>query len=120
MPAAHAADRLAAAHGEMTRACELLIVSSPEALDLCQNALERAVFELREFQPGGQSVSTDPTAKRYARNLRSEVLRAARLLENLAHFYNGWERILGSMTAGYTASGDPAPVSRQGRLCFRG
>jgi hypothetical protein len=75
---------------------------------------------LTELRPQGAEVSTDSEVKSQARALRVEILPVSRLLQNLANFYRGWERILGTMSAGYTAAGDPAPVTRTGRLCCRG
>ena len=104
----------------MQRACDLLIAPTPEAMDSCQNALQRALSELTEFRSRIKEISAGEATQRLACGLRTEVLRAARLLQNLAGFYRGWERILGTMTAGYTASGEPAPVTRLGRLNCRG
>jgi hypothetical protein len=115
-----AAERLEAARSEMQRACDLLIAPTPEAMDSCQNALQAALSELVEFRSKIREISAGEATQRLAHGLRSEVQRAARLLQNLAGFYRGWERILGAMTAGYTASGEPAPVTRLGRLNCRG
>jgi hypothetical protein len=120
MTAAHGAERLAMARSEVTRACALLIAPTPEALRTCQGALERAVEALSELRSPPADFREDPAVPPQARALRIEVLRAGRLLQNLAKFYRGWERILGAMSAGYTSNGDPAPVSRMGRLCCRG
>lgn len=120
MPAAYTAERLIATRSEVSRACDLLIASSPETLDACQNALQSAVTELIEFKAQVKTGPDDAGVRAIAQGVRAEVLRAARLLESLAAFYHGWERILGALTAGYTASGNPAPITRQGRLCFRG
>ena len=114
------AERLAAARAEVDRACNLLIASTPEALNDCQNALERAVAALEEFRSYCQEVPPDPGAKSLAQALRRDLARPRRLLENLAAFYRGWERILGTMSGGYTANGAPAAVARQGRFCCRG
>jgi hypothetical protein len=114
MTAAPCAERLAAARGEVKRACDLLIAPTPDALNSCQEALERAVSALMELRAQCREVPAGAGA------LRAEILGARRLLQNLAGFYRGWERILGTMSAGYTAGGDPAPVSRIGRLCCRG
>ena len=116
MDAARGAERLATARSEVHRACELLIASSPEALNNCQEALERAVNALKE----SQEVPPEPGARPLALTLKTEVLRARRLMEGLATFYKGWERILGTMSGGYTSNGAPATVTRQGRLCCRG
>ena len=119
MASAHAAERLVAARSEVKRACDLLIAPSPTALEGCQNALQRAVSELTEYRKH-REVPEVPTVRHLAYGLRSEVLRASHLLKSLAQFYSGWERILGAMTAGYTASGDPGTVTRVGRLNCQG
>src|SRR5271157_5867281 len=115
MPAAPAEDRLVAARAEVKRASELLVDASPEAFAGCHGALERAVSELADFRSQCAAVPGSAGARSMALGLRTEVLRAARLIENLAAFYRGWERILGAMSAGYTASGDAAPVARRSR-----
>jgi hypothetical protein len=119
MTAAPGAERLAKARAEVNLACNLLIAPTPDALIGCQDALERAVSALRDFRSGCQEVHAVPGDHAIVRALRAEVMRASRLLQNLARFYRGWERILGAMSGGYTASGNPAPVARQGRLCCR-
>jgi hypothetical protein len=111
---------LGAAQSEVKRACNLLITPTPEALNHCQDALARAVSALTEFRSQCEEVPAGSAVMAMACALRVEVLRARRLLENLASFYRGWERIFGTMSAGYTAGGDPAPVARKGRLCCRG
>jgi len=120
MSAATVAERLLAARSEVRRACDLLIAPTPEALNGCQDALERAISQLADLRPQCRDLPAGAGARSTACALRTEVQRAARLLQSLARFYNGWERILGTMSGGYTASGDPAPVARIGRLCCRG
>jgi hypothetical protein len=120
MSPAPGAERLAAARSEVNRACDLLIAPTPEALNTCQESLERAISALKEFRSQCGDVPADSGVKSIARALQAEVLRAGGLLQSLASFYRGWERILGTMSAGYTAAGDPAPVARVGRLCCRG
>jgi hypothetical protein len=120
MPVESSAARLAAARLEVRRACELLVEASPEALERCQGALEHAVSELGEFQSKCSAVTEIATARSTAHGLRAEVRRAAGLLQSLADFHHGWARILGAMSLGYTSTGDPATVGRQGRLYCRG
>ena len=120
MTAAPGAERLVAARLEVKRASHLLIAPTPEALQSCQDALEHAVSALTDFRSRGVEVPADGKVRSLAGALRTEIRTARRLLQNLAGFYRGWERILGSMSAGYTAGGDPAPVTRVGRLCCRG
>jgi hypothetical protein len=114
--AAPAAERLEAAQFQVKRVCGILIAPTPEAFNSCQAALETAVFELREFRSAGPERSHASSLA----CLRAEVLRAGRLLENLAGFYRGWERRLGTMSGGYITGGNPAPVVRAGRICCRG
>ena len=120
MPAAHADERLVAAHSEMKRASDLLIAPSPDAWIACQEALDRAISQLSDFRTEVQQISVGAGDRSLACDVRAEVLRASQLLQNLSSFYRGWERILGTMTAGYTANGDPAPVARNGQLCCKG
>jgi hypothetical protein len=118
MDAAPGTERLAIARSDVHRACDLLIASTPEALNDCQNALARAVSVLHDFRRN--EISPSPGLTTIARALKAEVVRARQLLENLSSFYKGWERILGAMSGGYTSSGAPAAVDRQGRFCCRG
>jgi hypothetical protein len=120
MEAARGAERLATARSEVHRACELLIASSPDALNDCSEALQRAAAILREFRADIREYPQGPDARPLALQLKSDVLRAGRLMERLAVFYRGWERILGAMSGGYTSNGAPAAVDRQGRICCRG
>lgn len=119
MDAARGAEQLARVRSEVHRACELLIASTPEAINNCQEALQRAVAILQGFRPDIGEYPQGFDAGAFGLALKSDVLRAARLLENLAGFYRGWERILGAMSGGYTSKGAPAAVDRQGRLCCR-
>jgi hypothetical protein len=118
MDAAPGAERLAIARSEVHRACDLLIASTPEALDDCQDALARAVSVLHDFRRN--QVPPSPGLTALARALKADVARANHLLQRLARFYKGWERMLGTMSGGYTSSGAPAAVARQGRFCCRG
>ena len=120
MDAGRGAERLATARLEVHRACELLIASTPETLINCQEARERAVSILRELRADIREYPPGPDARPFALKLKSDVLRAGRLMEGLASFYKGWERILGAMSGGYTSNGAPAAVDRQGRFCCRG
>jgi hypothetical protein len=120
MDAARGAERLATAQSEVHRACEQLIASTPEAINNCQEALERAVAILQEFRADIGEYPQGPNARAFSLTLKSDVFRARRLIENLARFYRGWERILGAMSGGYTSSGAPAAVDRQGRFCCQG
>ncbi|HUI55077.1 MAG TPA: hypothetical protein VLY04_08905 [Bryobacteraceae bacterium] len=120
MPAAHAAERLAAVRSEVERACGLLVAPSHDSLNLCQIALQRAAVELADGRFDWQQARLDPELRSHLRGLHAGVARAAILLKNLAAFCHGWDRILGTMSAGYIPGGGSAPVVRQGTVCCRG
>jgi hypothetical protein len=117
---APAAERLAMARSDVNRACNLLISPTPEALQTCHEALQSAVAAMRQYRDQSMQSRGDIAANADVRALRSEIHRAGRLLQNLQNFSRGWERILGTMSGGYTAVGDPAPVFRVARLNCRG
>jgi hypothetical protein len=52
--------------------------------------------------------------------IRAKVRLTGRLLENAADYHLKWNRILGSMLQGYTATGEPPTVARPGRLAVEG
>lgn len=120
MAAAPCAERLAMARSDVSRACDLLIAPTPQALESCQEALRRAVAAMAEFRAQHKELPIEAGATPIVRGLQAEIRRARQLLQNLANFYHGWERILGTMSGGYNSKGDPAPVARLGRLCCRG
>jgi hypothetical protein len=120
MPAADTAGHLSAARSEVKRACHLLEAPSPASLEASSSALERAVSGLNDCRRGIRPGVPDADVRAKIRQLRAELRHAGRLLESAADFYRGWERILGAMSGGYTAGGEPAPVSRTGKLYCQG
>jgi hypothetical protein len=120
MPAADTAEQLSAARLQVKRACHLLEAPSPASLEASSSALERAVSGLNDCRHGIRPGVTDTDAIAKVRQLRAELRHAGRLLESAADFYRGWERILGAMSGGYTAGGEPAPVARTGKLYCQG
>jgi hypothetical protein len=120
MAAAPGAERLAMARSDVSRACNLLIAPTPQALTTCHEALRQAVATMSELRSQKTDPQLDPDTLPAVQGLKADIRRAGRLLQNLADFYRGWERILGTMSGGYMANGNPAPVSRQGRVCCRG
>jgi len=120
MAAAPGAERLSMARSDVRRACDLLIAPTPQALTSCHEALRQAAIAVSEFRSHQTKPPFDPATLPTAQGLHADIRRARQLLQNLANFYRGWERILGAMSGGYTANGDPAPVTRQGRVCCRG
>ena len=120
MPAADTAEQLSAARLQVKRACHLLEAPSPASLEASSSALERAVSGLNDCRRGIRPGVPDADVRAKIRQLRAELRHAGRLLESAADFYRGWERILGAMSGGYTAGGEPAPVSRTGKLYCQG
>jgi hypothetical protein len=120
MPSADTAEPLSAARSEVKRACHLLEMPSPVSLEASASALERAVAGLNDCRRGILPGVTDTGIGAKVRELRAELRHAGRLLESAADFYRGWERILGALSGGYTAGGEPAPVLRTGKLYCQG
>jgi hypothetical protein len=120
MPAADTAEQLSAARLEVKRARDLLEAPSPGSLEASSSALERAVSGLNSCRRGMRPGLTDADLIAKVRQLRTELRHAGRLLESAADFYRGWERILGVMSGGYTAGGEPARVARTGRVHCEG
>jgi hypothetical protein len=120
MPAAEVVERLLAVRSEVDQACNLLISPSPTALDSCSHLLETAGSRLAELQPQLHQGAGNPAAQQEARRLRTAVMCAKVLLQNASSFHVNWGRLLGALSAGYNERGDPAPVSRHGRICLQG
>jgi hypothetical protein len=120
MPAVDTAEHLSAARSEVKRACHFLEAPSPASLEASSSALERAVSGLNDWRCGIRPGLADAHFAAKVRQLRAELRHAGRLLESAADFYRGWERILGAMSGGYTAGGEPAPVARTGKLYCQG
>jgi hypothetical protein len=120
MAVPEAADGLDAASLGVRRACDLLVTPFPETLNACEAALRNAATDLAHSKTGFREERSRADLLLKARQLRADVLRASRLLRSAADFYFGWERILGAMSGGYTASGEPASVEHGARICCRG
>jgi len=122
MPNGEDAKTLAEVRAEVQRACDLLRTPTPAAVDLCAAVIGAAISRLgawrKRFQ--GHDRADGRLALGEAARLSAAVRRAGRLLESAAFYHAGWRRALGSLCAGYTASGAPADAARPGRLYVRG
>jgi len=116
MLAADSRESLSAARSDVRRACELLEGSSPQSLEASSSALRSAIAGLNGCRHDLRPCLPDAHLADTIREFRREVRNAGRLLESAADFYRGWERILGTMSGGYMAGGEPAPVTRPGKL----
>jgi hypothetical protein len=120
MSATDLAGRLGAASAGMDRVLEGLVVASPEVLEGCAGQIEQVCRQMSEVsgKPGGHRGDTAALAA--ARQLRTKIQRARRLLDNVYRFHMGWGRLLGARTGGYLPGGQAAPVLSAGRLYMRG
>jgi hypothetical protein len=91
---------------------DALVKGGPAEIEQCLPGLEAAARVLRNSEPA-------PGTRADLEGLRNELSRAARLIQHGESLWRGWARILGS-AAGYTAGGEPAPLSAPSQLSVRG
>lgn len=111
--------RLKAARAIVERACELLIMASPQSLDRCAAVLEKAVAAVKECRPLLAEDLEQAGCRRETHRLRLAVRCATQLLENAARFQLQWDRTLRAMT-GYDGRGEPAQLEPGWRVLARG
>jgi len=105
-------------HAAVQEASRLLMDPKPEALDRSAALLVEARRDLQRAVDSF-NLSNSP-ARAGIRAELEEVRKGLRghglLLERAAGFYDGWVRLRNSLTGGYTAQGEPAPVEPGRRL----
>ena len=105
-------------HRAVQEANRLLMDPKPEALESSAALLEHARRGLRRAVDSFNL--SNPPARAGMRAELEELRKGLRgqslLLEHAAGFYDGWVRLRNSMTGGYTAEGEPAPVEPGKRL----
>ena len=116
-PEATVLEELAATREQCRAASELLICPTPEAVDRCSVLLESAGAHMAALREDLHLARGDAQALEAAWQVRRSFQRAARLFENAARFHQNWLSIRGTITGGYTSSGEPAPIRHPGRLC---
>ena len=104
--------RLPEAESTAVRVRELLLDPAVGRLEQAQRELDRLVLLLASRPPLG--AADHDSANRLLEELRAIAV----LLTHCGAFYDGWLRISGSRTGGYTANGTAAPVEQ--RLRIRG
>ena len=109
-------EHLATVRIQLDRVCERLTSPTPDALDGCCGQLESAVRQLAEYQPHLGAHAGNPAALEEAWRVRRSFLRARSLLRGAATFHGNWMRIRGTMSAGYTAQGEPRPIGHTSRI----
>ena len=110
-------EQLAATRSQCQAAGELLLSPTPEAMDRCSILLESAGSRMAALQEDLHLARGDAQALEAAWQVRRSFQRAARLFENASRFHQNWLSIRGTLTGGYTSTGDPAPIRYAGRLC---
>jgi hypothetical protein len=111
-------ERLRRARSGVRDAAGLLRSPSPAMLSRCAAMLEGVAASLAEKSAG--PAVPDAAALAEARELRAAVASARTLLESAGEYHARWLRRLGTLTAGYTARGGPAPAVRPQRICVSG
>jgi hypothetical protein len=109
--------QLRGARVEVTKACESLLVATPESLDECALRLQAAT---RTVAQCACRLDKEEGALDEARQLRTEVRRTRILLHAAMEFHRQWNRRLGAMSGGYTPAGEPSRVDYGRRLLGQG
>jgi hypothetical protein len=120
MPGATVIEQLAAARLEIDRAGQLLTAPSPDAVECCASALEAAGRQLAGWHPRLAEQAGNPEALTEAWRLRRSFRLMQRLLQNASDFHWNWMNLRGSMTGGYTSSGEAAPILHRHRISLQG
>ena len=109
-------EQFAGVRTQLDRACERLLTPSPEALDQCSVELESAVRQLADWQPRLAALAGNAVALEEAWEVRRCFERARRLLHGAESFHSNWMRVRGSMSSGYTPTGEPGPGLQGSRI----
>jgi hypothetical protein len=117
---AEAFERLAEARTAVEQSCQLLLTPFPDVMDRSSGLLAHALATVSAERV--RILQQPPNSNLLAefRLLQSKIHLAGQLLETAASYYNGWDRVLRSMVAGYSSSGAAASLSRGGRLAVSG
>jgi hypothetical protein len=109
------AQQLAQVRRQLDGACDRLTTPSPASLDACAHDLESAIGQLTACRPS----PADAEALEQAWHVRRSFLRARKLMESSAAFHENWTRVRGTISGGYTATGEAASIVHQGRICLQ-
>lgn len=90
---------------------------APERIVGCVPALSEAAGRLNWIEGELRSSrENSPELSVALELLRQELRGVAKLIQHGAAFYRGWANVLGSAAAGYTPSGDAAPLNARGSV----
>lgn len=109
---------LSAARGHVQKLRAALSAPTPQAIEECLPGLMDAAECLKRVQSeiaqgGGHDIAFE------LHSLKRDLAGAKRLIGQGAAFYRGWANTLGA-AAGYTASGEAAPISAARKISVRG
>lgn len=98
-----------------------LLSSSPEEIEQCLPLLSEAAGCLTTIQRElALQPDQDPGFAGELKTLKQELRVVTKLIEHGAAFWQGWARLFGAATGGYTPSGEPRPVAAVGTVSLRG
>ena len=89
---------------------DALLAPGPEAMESQIPALEAAVEALRQVTVASPELQA----------LKADLQATARLIESGQAFHDGWARLLGSASGGYTSSGGTPALSPRPSLFLEG
>jgi hypothetical protein len=103
------------ARGHLAAVRAQVLSSSPEEVEQCIPELNEAIACLQGMEPG-----RDASLLAELRGLKFEIGVISRLVARSAEFYQGWAKVLAAVAAGYTVTGDPAPLTAPGAISVKG
>jgi hypothetical protein len=117
--------KAARSHVSALRSALLSPAQSPGELIGCVPGLSKAAACLGavEHQLKAQpavSIVVSIVDVRELKSLKSELRAVRTLIEHGAAFHRGWARLLGAAAAGYTSSGEAAPLMARGSVAMEG
>ncbi len=109
------------AESELGAAHRQLMTPTPEGLEAVCQALESAGAAMASVRTTLAEQPAQTLALREALlKLQSQARLLAALLDHAAQFHLGWARLLAASVAGYTESGQPAPLAPPPTISLRG
>jgi hypothetical protein len=98
-----------------------LLLPSPDAIERCLPELTEAVQGLLTLEHELRARGKEPgDLGPELSALRDELGLVSQLIAHGAGLYQGWAALLGAATAGYTPSGEAAPLTAPGAISVRG
>jgi hypothetical protein len=99
---------------------QALVAPAPDEIERCLPGLAEAAASLGWVERRLGAESAEPGLSQDLEALQKELRMVSRLIEHGAAFYQGWAKLLGSATGGYTAAGEASPLTAAGTVSVRG